>query len=165
MDLTDQQWAVLAPLVPQPPPRPDGKGRPRRDPRQVLNGILWILRTGAQWADLPHRYPSYQTCHRRFQEWVREGVLQGILEALAQDLEERGEIDLSECFIDATFVIAKKGGPASGRPSGAKARSSWQWQTLLVLASPSTLHLLARTRSPLYARLSHLDTSEESPSG
>ena len=147
MELTEEQWQLLAPLIPEPQKRADGKGRPRRHAREVLNGIFWILRTGAQWADLPERYPPYQTCHRRFQEWVREGVLQGVLEALARDLEERGQIDLSECFIDATFVIAKKGGRALGRPSGVKARNSWQWQMLLVLVSPSTLRLLRRMRS------------------
>ena len=67
MDLTDEQWEVLEPLIPVPPRRGDGRGRPWRDPRDVLNGILWILRTGAPWKDLPERYPPYQTCHRRFQ--------------------------------------------------------------------------------------------------
>jgi transposase len=67
MDLTDEQWDLLEPLIPQPPRRKDGRGRPWRDPRDVLNGILWILRTGAPWKDLPERYPPYQTCHRRFQ--------------------------------------------------------------------------------------------------
>ena len=59
-----------------------------REKRAVLNGILWILRTGAPWADLPERYPSYQTCHRRFQQWVRAGVLRSILEILAQALHD-----------------------------------------------------------------------------
>ncbi|MEO6443583.1 MAG: transposase, partial [Gemmatimonadaceae bacterium] len=62
MDLTDEQWAVLAPLLPAPRRRKDRRGRPWRDPRDVLNGVLWILRTGAPWKDLPDRYPSYQTC-------------------------------------------------------------------------------------------------------
>src|SRR5215212_2296862 len=97
MDLTDEQWDILEPLIPDPPQREDGGGRPWRDPRDVLNGILWILRTGAPWKDLPERYQPYQTCHRRFQRWIEEGVLGGVLEALAEDLEERGEIDLSEC--------------------------------------------------------------------
>jgi transposase len=57
---------------------------------------------------LPDRYPPYQTCHRRFQRWVREGALERVLEALARDLKERGKLDLSECFIDGTFVVAKK---------------------------------------------------------
>ena len=74
MDLTDEQWAVLEPLIPTPPRRTDGKGRPWRNPRDILNGILWILRTGAPRHDLPERYPSYQTSHRRFQQWVAEGT-------------------------------------------------------------------------------------------
>ncbi len=109
MDLTDERWSVLEPLLGELPRRADGRGRPWRDSRAVLNGILWILRTGAQWADLPERYPPYQTCHRRFQRWVRDGTLERVLEALARDLKERGKLDLSECFIDGTFVAAKKG--------------------------------------------------------
>ncbi|MBJ18451.1 MAG: transposase [bacterium] len=64
MDITDEQWAFIEPLYSKPPPRSDGRRRPRRDPRDVVNGILWILRTGVQWADLPDRYPPYQTSHR-----------------------------------------------------------------------------------------------------
>ena len=147
MDLTEEQWAIVKPLIPSPPRRPDGRGRPRMDDRAVLNGILWILRTGAPWKDLPDRYPSYQTCHRRFQEWVQAGVLERILQALAQDLKERGKLDLEECFIDGTFIPAKKGGLGWERPSGAKVRRSWQWQTALVFLSPPGLQALRRMRS------------------
>jgi transposase len=125
MDLTDEQWAVLDPLIGEMPRRADGRGRPWRSSREVLNGILWILRTGAQWADLPDRYPPNQTCHRRYQCWVRAGLFERILEALARDLKERGKLDLSECFIDGTFIVAKKGEDAWVRPSGGKVRSSW----------------------------------------
>src|SRR5215216_389866 len=118
MDLTDEQWAVLEPLVPKPRVRPDGRGRPWRDPRDVLNGVLWVLKTGAPWADLPRRYPPYQTCHRRYQGWVRAGVLDRILRALAEDCRDRGRLDLSECFVDGSFVIAKKGDPGWESPSG-----------------------------------------------
>jgi len=82
MDLTDAQWAVLHPLLPRPRIRRDRRGRPWRDPRDVLNGILWILRTGAPWADLPVRYPSPKTCHRRFQHWRADGTLEAVLRAL-----------------------------------------------------------------------------------
>ena len=73
-DLTDEQWEILEPFLPVPPRRDDGRGRPWKESRAVLNGILWVLRTGAPWADLPDRYPAYQTCHRRFQQWVRSGL-------------------------------------------------------------------------------------------
>ena len=160
MDLTDEQWTVLEPLIGELPRRADGRGRPWRSSREVLNGILWILRTGAQWADLPERYPPYQTCHRRFQRWVREGTLERILEALATDLKDRGKLDLSECFIDGTFVVAKKGADAweeRDRPSGAKVRSSWAklgslWQTVLVFLSPRVPPQLRLTKLPLSHR-------------
>jgi len=146
MDLTDEQWAIVQPLIPQPPRRADGRGRPRIDDRQILNGILWIMRTGAPWKDMPERYPSYQTCHRRFQEWVQAGVFERILQELARDLKERGGLDLSECFIDGSFVIAKKGAQGWEKPSGAKVRSSWQWQTALVFLSPYPLEVLRRMK-------------------
>jgi transposase len=74
MDLTDVQWAVLEPTF-RPRRRLDGRGRPWTDSRAVMNGVLWVLRTGAPWHDLPSRYPPYQTCHRRFQLWQRSGRL------------------------------------------------------------------------------------------
>ena len=109
-ELQEEQWALVEPLLPKPPSRADGRGRPRCEDRAVLNGILWILRSGARWQDLPARFPSYQTCHRRFQHWVRDGTLVRVLQALADDLQARGGLDLSECFIDGTFIAAKKGG-------------------------------------------------------
>jgi transposase len=148
-ELTDEQWELIGPLIPEPVRRPDRRGRPWRENREVLNGVLWILRSGARWQDLPERFPPYQTCHRRYQQWVRAGVLRDVLETLAQDLKERGELDLSECFIDGTFIVAKKGANTWERPSGAKARSSWQYQTLLVFLSPCTQRVLRRMKSPL----------------
>ena len=65
-ELTDEQWAILVPLIPATQPRSDGRGRPQvHSDRAVLNGILWVLRTGAAWADLPDRFPSGCTCFRR----------------------------------------------------------------------------------------------------
>ena len=114
MYLSDAQWVILAPLIPIPPRRSDGRGRPWRDSREVLGGILWVLKTGARWRDLPRSYPPYQTCHRRFQQWVRAGVLERVLHALAAALLDQGRIDLSEAFIDGTFVPATGGGSAVG---------------------------------------------------
>jgi len=91
----------------------------------VLNGSLWVLRTGAPWADLPNRYPSYQTCHRRFQHWVRAGLLRTILEVLAQALHDEGYLDLQEAFLDGSFAPAKQGGAAVGRTKRGKGRRSW----------------------------------------
>jgi len=153
-ELTDEQWVIIAPLIPEPPRREDGRGRPWKDSREVMNGILWVLRSGARWDDLPERFPPYQICHRRFQQWVRDGVLWSLLEALAEDLQTRGELDLTECFIDGMFVVAKKEGAEWERPSGARVRSSWQLQTALVFLSPYTQRLLRRMKSPLLQPLS-----------
>lgn len=147
MDLTDEQWAVVEPLLPKPVKRADGKGRPRVANRAILNGILWVMRTGAPWHDMPNRYPPYQTCHRRFQEWVKTGTFEIILRKLVQDVKERGDLDLKECFIDGTFVIAKKGAQGWKKPSGARVQSSWQWQTALVFLSPYPLEVLRRMKS------------------
>lgn len=165
MDLTYEQWTVVEPLIPKPVRRADGRGRPWRNSREVLDGIFWIMRSGAPWHDLPDRYPPYQTCHRRFQRWVRSGVLDKVLQALAADLQERGEIDLSECFIDGTFVVAKKGAVALERPSGAKVRRSWQLQTALLFHSPFTLKVLLRMKSPLLKLLSRHRLLRGLPSG
>ena len=114
-DLSDDQKEVLNTLIPKPKRRIDGRGRPWKSRRSVLNGILWVLRTGAPWADLPEAYPSFQTCQRRFQHWIRSGVMRGVLEALALDLKDRGVLDVTEAFIDGSFASAKKGAPRSGR--------------------------------------------------
>jgi len=147
MDLTDEQWTVVEPLLPKPVKRADGKGRPRVDNRAILNGILWVMRTGAPWHDMPNRYPPYQTSHRRFQEWVRSGTFEKILRTLVEDVKERGDLDLTECFIDGTFVMAKKGAQGWEKPSGARVQSSWQWQMALVFLSPYPLEVLRRMKS------------------
>ena len=90
MDLTEDQWSVVSSILPELPKHRDGRGRPWRCSRAVLDGILWILRTGAPWHDLPGQYPPYQTCHRRFQRWVVDGTLEHILNMLAEDLYHRG---------------------------------------------------------------------------
>ncbi|GAB3527600.1 hypothetical protein GCM10027443_04240 [Pontibacter brevis] len=66
MELTNEQWERVKDLVPDQVKRSDGKGRPAREKREVMEGVLWVLRTGAPWKDLPERFPPYQTCHRRF---------------------------------------------------------------------------------------------------
>src|ERR1700693_2483617 len=145
MDLTDAQWAFLEPQF-RPKRRKDGRGRPWQDTRAVLNGVLWILRTGAPWHDLPPRYPPYQTCHRRFQQWRRDGLLTDLLTRLAEDLHDRGKLDLSETFIDASFSSAKKGALLSARLAGEKAVKSWRSQTAMVFLSPAASPALRRMK-------------------
>jgi transposase len=69
-ELQEEQWALIAPLLPPPKAR----GRPWADDRRTINGILWVLRSGAPWKDLPPKYGSRSTCHRQLQEWQDQGV-------------------------------------------------------------------------------------------
>jgi transposase len=131
MELTNEQWSRIEPIITSSAPPKDPRGRKARDPREVINGILWILRTGAPWKDLPQRYPPYQTCHRRFQQWVQQGVFKSIVKELVEDLHQRGNIDIREAFIDGSFAPAKKGVLLSARQNAAKAPRSWPSQTLL----------------------------------
>jgi transposase len=112
--LSDVQWERIREHFPEEN-IPDG--RPGRKPvpaRQVLDAVLWILNTGAQWHMLPQCYPNYKTVHRRFQQWWQQEVLRAALTDLANALREQGDIDERECFIDATFATAKGGGDEIG---------------------------------------------------
>ncbi len=165
MDLTDAQWAIIEPLIPEPRRRKDRRGRPWREPREVLGGVLWVLRTGAPWKDLPEPYPPYQTSHRRFQHWCRDGALKRVLHALAEGLYERGAIDLTECFIDATFAGAKKGALVLGRRNGARAPRSWPLQIARTFLSPSASQVHHPMRSPSWRRRSTTGFSRPPPIG
>src|SRR5499427_5469697 len=112
--LRDSEWERIRDHFPEEN-IPDGHpGRRPVPTRQVLEAVLWILNTGAQWHMLPQCYPNYKTVHRRFQQWCEREILRGILVDLANELRDRGEIDESECFIDATFASAKGGGADVG---------------------------------------------------
>ena len=145
MDLTEEQWEAIEEFVPRDERLGSGRrgGRPFAHPRAVLDGVLWILRTGAPWADLPRRYPAYQTCHRRFQRWVKAGVLERLLRGLAEDLRRRGGVDLSEAYVDGTHAGAKRGALWLGGLAVAKRPRSWQWQTATVFQSPVGLRVVS----------------------
>ena len=121
--LTDKQWSLVAKLFPWSPPSKKG-GRPKAHPRDCLEGILWILVTGARWKDLPKEYPSKATCHRRFQQWTIEGRLLSAWQIILERMDEAGQIDFSETFADGTFASAKKGVEELARLVVAKAQRS-----------------------------------------
>src|SRR5450631_4168741 len=101
--LSDEQWRRIRNHFPE---EHIADGRPGRKPiptRRVLEAVLWILNTGAQWHMLPQSYPNYKTVHRRFQQWCENEVIRAALTELANVLREENSIDESECHIDATF--------------------------------------------------------------
>ena len=108
--LTDAQWAVLAPLLP-PPAR---TGRKRADDRRVLEAILWVLRTGARWQDVPRDLAAPTTAWRRLRKWDEAGVWERIWRTLLSTLDAEGKLAWAQAFLDGSFVPAKGGDPASG---------------------------------------------------
>jgi transposase len=121
-ELQEDQWALIAPLL--PPPR--ARGHPRADDRRTINGILWVLRSGARWKDLPPKYGSRSTCHRRLQEWQDQGVWEGIWLKLLSNLDAQAKLDWNQALLDGSFVPAKKGertSPMAGM--GRAALYSW----------------------------------------
>ena len=108
MGITDENGEMLSKITPEPAKNPQG-GRPWHGNRQILEGILWVLRYGARWKDMPDHFPSYQTCHRRFQQWQKDGTIKSVLDELTAQLCRSGKIDVSECFLNGSFSSAKKG--------------------------------------------------------
>src|SRR3984885_12718378 len=96
-DLTDTEWAVISPLLPNKP-----RGVPRTDDRRVLNGIFWALRTGSPWRDLPERYGPYTTVYNRYNRWAKAGVWLCIFAALAEHSQD------SLHLIDSSIVRAER---------------------------------------------------------
>lgn len=108
LNLTLEQRDRLLEILPTYQSKP--VGRKRCDIVAVFLGIVWVLVSGARWEDIDKkRYASRQTCQRYFSQWVQEGVFQRALEALVQELEEQGLLQLHESFIDGSLVEAKKG--------------------------------------------------------
>ena len=118
-ELTNDEWERIRPVIPRYETR---RGQPR-SPRRLLNGMLWILRTGAPWRDLPERYGPWQTVWTRFDVWRRTGVLDDLRGELLKQLNDSGKIDWDLWCIDGTSVRAsraatgarKKGAPTTSR--------------------------------------------------
>lgn len=105
-DLANEPWAVIEPLIPKKARR---RGRPRTDDRRTLNGILYVLKTGCAWEDLPREYGSASTCWRRLNEWSLEGTWARIWRTFLSQLGADGKLEWAQAFLDGSFVPAKKG--------------------------------------------------------
>jgi transposase len=125
--VTDAQWAHLDPHL---PPRKPRTGKPNKDHRTVVNGILWKIRTGAPWRDLPERYGPWQTVYSRFRRWRLAGVWDRLFAAVQRQADAAGQVDWTLHFVDGTVVRAHqhaagaKGGRQNRRPSGAAGAAS-----------------------------------------
>jgi transposase len=102
-DLTDQQWQQLRPLL---PPQKPTTGRPGKDHRTIINSILWVLRTGAPWRDLPERYGPWRTVASRFYRWRQNGLWDRVLMAVQQQANVQGKVNWELHYVDGTMVRA-----------------------------------------------------------
>jgi transposase len=126
-ELTNSQWERLQPLLPPPKPK---TGRPAHDHRTILNGILWILRTGAPWRDLPERYGPWRTVASRFYRWQRAGLWSQLLAAVQAPADAAGQLNWDLHDLDGTMIRAHqhaagaKTGTQSPKPSAAAGAGS-----------------------------------------
>ena len=106
--LSDEQWAVLAPLLPRQ--NQSKGGRTRVDDRQVLDGILFSLKSGCRWQDIPaEHFASGVTCWRRLRQWEADGTWERIWRTLLATLSRDDKLDYAAAFLDGSFAPAKKG--------------------------------------------------------
>lgn len=109
--LSDAQWESLEDLL----PRSVGAGRPWSNLRQVIDGILWVLATGAPWRDLPERFGPWKTVYERFRRWTQEGVWDRILDRLQAHRHAEGQIDWELFCVDGSVVRAHKAAAGGGK--------------------------------------------------
>ena len=134
-ELTDGQWAALAPLL---PPEKRARGRPAHDHRRIVNGILWRERTGAPWRDLPERYGPWSTVYSRFRRWRDAGVWDRLFAAVQARADAAGAFDWGTHFVDGTTVRAHQhaaGAQRGAPPPGRRPRRGRRWGAA-VAASP-----------------------------
>ncbi len=113
--LTDAQWARIQPLLP-PPKR---RGRPRADDRTTLDAILYRLKSGCRWCDIPRRYGDHVTAWRRLRDWSADGTWTRIWQSFVADLNRADKLDWERCAIDGSYVRAKGGAITSAAAAAA----------------------------------------------
>ncbi|WP_349603002.1 IS5 family transposase [Azospirillum argentinense] len=111
-ELSDAQWDRIADLMPRSNPRGGGVWR---DHRQVVDGLMWKLNTGAQWRDIPERYGPWQTIYERFVRWRYDGLFERILDRLRLQLDADGRIDVDLWCIDGTSIRASRSAAGGGK--------------------------------------------------
>jgi transposase len=122
-ELNDRLWDRVRALLPPPSPHPKG-GRPFADDRACFEGIVYLLRNGLRWRQMPACYPSGVTCWRRHKQWTEAGVWHRVWKLVLAELDAAGRLDTSELVVDGTFVEAKRGVPGSARAGSGRGRRS-----------------------------------------
>lgn len=121
-ELSDEAWQRIEPLMPI-----QGRGGRWNDHRTVLNGIFWILNSGAQWRDLPERYGHWKSVYDRYHRWSREGLFDRILSALHLSLDENGCIDWSVFDVDGTNIRADRSAAGAPKKRSQTSQATTPW--------------------------------------
>ena len=144
-ELTDEQWELLKGML---PPR-SARGRPRRNLRQVLNAIFWLLRTGAPWRDLPDRYGPWQSAYHWFNRWRRDGTWDRMLQALQIRLDREGRIDWDLWCVDGTTIRASRAAAGAGKRGASTSPQTTLWAAHEADSAQSSTWLLTAEACPL----------------
>ena len=134
-DLSDRTWTLIEPHLPG---RKGGWGRIAKDNRQFFNAVLWILRTGSPWRDLPPDYGDWKNTHRRFTRWRDKGIWEKLLQILVKDSDyEWLIIDASHCKVHPHATGARGGNEDMGRTKGGSTQNYiWRWMRMVCRSEP-----------------------------
>jgi len=126
-ELTDEQWALIRTLMPRP--RPGGRWN---DHRTTLNGMMWVLKSGSPWRDMPERYGAWKSVYDRFRRWADDGMFEKILARLRYKLDKDGYIDWDVWCVDGSNIRAHPAAAGASETSKKTGRTSL-WTTPLVV--------------------------------
>ena len=147
-ELSDEQWAVIAPMLPPPAET----GRRRSDLRKIINGIFWSVRTGAPWRDVPRRYGKWQTVYDWFNRWRKDGFWDRVLEALQMRLDDQKQIDWDLWCVDGTHVRASRAAAGAGKKGATMCPQTTLWAAREADSAPRSTWLLTAEACPLPRR-------------
>lgn len=147
-ELTDEKWELLKELLPPS----SAQGRPKRDRRQILNGIFWILRTGAPWRDLPERYGPWKTVYHVFNQWRKDGTWDRMVQALQVRLDREGRIEWDLWCIDGTTIRATRAAAGGGKKGAPENPQTTLWAAQGADSAQNCTWLLTARASPLQWR-------------
>jgi transposase len=152
-ELTDEQWQAVEPLLPK---RTAKTGRKPKDPRQMLNGIVWVLHSGAPWRDVPEHYGRWQTVYDYYWRWRDNGTFERILSALQIRLDREGHIDWDLWCIDGSSVRAARAAGGAGKkvsPGTHKSLRTMLWAARVADGAASSTWLLTAAVCPWRSKL------------
>jgi Transposase and inactivated derivatives len=143
-ELTDEEWGLIEHLFPG---RRERRGRRPRPPREVLNALFWLLRSGSPWRDLPERYGPWQTIYHHFSTWRKNGVFDRMLEALHIRLDQCGHIDWDLWCVDGSSVRAARAAAGAGKGAPTNPPTTL-WAARAADSAASSTWLLTATGIP-----------------